>query len=243
MVYSNSRSRPFKSRRFPKRKPKTHRPAPVSQALTIPRNLSSKSLMPDKFFTKLNYVETTFTIDPTTGGVPAAHVFSANGMYDPSQTTTGHQPRGFDTFMTLYDHYTVIGSKIDVYFCQEPGTAYYNNTVGISLRDSASVSSDVNDYLENRHVVSGILASASSAETSQPPSHLSLTYSTKKFLGISHPMSEVNVRGSAAANPGEEAFFHVFASPLQSIDGSALRCQARIEYLCVFTEPKVLTQS
>lgn len=244
MVYSPRRS--MVSRRHPRRTFKRRpfrRPLPVTQGVTVPRNLSSKSLMPDKFFTKLIYVETTFTIDPTAGGVPGVHIFSANGMYDPSQTTVGHQPRGFDTFMSLYDHYTVIGSKIDVHFCQEPGTAYYNNSVGISLRDSAVVSSDVNDYLENRHVVSGILTSAASTETSQQPIHLALSYSTKQFLGISHPLSEVSARGSASGNPAESAYFHCFSSPLQSIDGSSLRCQARIEYLCVFTEPKVVAQS
>ena len=52
----------------------------------------------------------------------------ANGLYDPQVSTGGHQPRGFDEFMTTYDMYTVHGSRASGSFMYEG----YNGPVALS---------------------------------------------------------------------------------------------------------------
>lgn len=47
-------------------------------------------------------------------GVMANYVFSCNGMYDPDITGTGGQPLYFDQMTAIYNHYTVIGSKVTI---------------------------------------------------------------------------------------------------------------------------------
>jgi len=42
----------------------------------------------------------------------AQHTFRCNNIYDPDATGGGHQPRHFDILAEVYDHYTVLGSKM-----------------------------------------------------------------------------------------------------------------------------------
>ncbi len=70
-------------------------------------------------------------LDPGAGAM-AAHIFSANGLFDPDITGVGHQPYSFDQWMAVYDHYHVVGAKISVTFLSTQEAAA-NNHVGVSL--------------------------------------------------------------------------------------------------------------
>ncbi len=193
------------------------------------------SPLPKKIFTKLKYQDI-FTINPGIG-TPGVQVFSCNGLFDPNITGTGHQPRGFDQLMAMYDHYVVLGSKITVWF-----SATLESTLcGVAARDSATVEVDVNEYIEdtvNAYTCMG--ETGSGAE----PKKIVLKNSIRKFLGRSNVMSDSQLKGSSAANPTEQAFYHVYSEALDpALDLGALHCSAEIEYLVALIEPKQPTQS
>lgn len=48
------------------------------------------------------------------GTSPYPYVFRGNSLFDPDFTSTGHQPRYFDTYMQLYSKYKVLGSRIRI---------------------------------------------------------------------------------------------------------------------------------
>lgn len=200
-----------------------------------------KAPMPNRFATKLRYVSYA-DIDPGLGGTAGVQIVNAMGCYDPDVTGIGHQPRALDQLMTMYDHYTVIGSKITVQFMHKFNNNGYNLMIGIAVKDSTTPYADPNDYLEGRNVVSSILPATHATDT-VPTRTLSKTFSTKKFMGISHPLSSSNSRGSASNNPGDAGFFHIFVAPFQAVDNSPIIVQYRIDYLVVFTEPKQPAQS
>lgn len=205
------------------------------------RSAFTKAPIPNKFATKLRY-QSYNSINPGVAGIAGVHVISANGLFDPDITGVGHQPRGFDQFMTMYDHYTVVGSKITVNFSQLYGNAYDSMQIGLSLKDSSTVYSDPNEYQEGRNVRSAILASCNSTQATHTKT-LTMHSSTKKFLGVSHPLSSSILRGDAASNPSEEAYFHIWCAPNSTADNPAIVINFRIEYLVVFTEPKNPSQS
>lgn len=203
----------------------------------------SKAPMPNNFGAKLRYAET-FTIDPGTVGVAGVHVFSANGLYDPNITGVGHQPRGFDQLMTMYDHYTVVGSKITATF-STAGIAGAGGPllVGVAVKDSDSVYTDKNDYMEGRNVVSRVL-DRSAVDNESHSLVLKKAYSTRKFLGISKPLSNSLIRGTSGANPSEQAYFHLFSAIVTgTADAPVIEVSVVIDYLVVFTEPKQPSQS
>jgi len=186
------------------------------------------------------------TINPGVAGIAGVHVINANGLWDPDTTGSGHQPRGFDQLMALYDHYVVVGAKLKVTFMYQYGLSYYNHEIGINLKDTNTVHQDKSDYLEGRNFVTSVMPAFTSgtAAGAAPMRTLSYKSSTKKFLGRSNVMSDPELKGGVTSNPTEGLFFHVWASPTNSsVDQEPLGIRWTIDYLCILIEPKQPGQS
>lgn len=206
------------------------------------RNMLYKAPMPNKFATKLRYVGQT-TINPGVAGSAAVHVINAIGCYDPDITGVGHQPRGFDELMSMYDHYTVIGSKITVSFTQAYASSYNPMYIGIALKDDVTTYTDPNDYLEGRNLVSAVLP-AHYVNNPATMRTLSKSFSLRKFLSVTKAMSSNQYRGTSSSNPNDGAYFHIFGAPVNSgADEPAININFRIDFLVVFTEPRQPAQS
>lgn len=191
-----------------------------------------------KLPSKLIYAEQ-FSLNPGVGGTNDVMIFSCNGMYDPNITSTGHQPRGFDELMALYDHYTVIGAKITIDVVNTDTTTA--QMVTLSVHDFTSTSAVNNDYLENRYIKKILLAPEPSGSSK---GRVSIKLNPNKYLGVSKPLAEDTVKGSATANPTEQCYFHVTGFPVDGVtDTSPIQCVARIEYYSIWTEPKQPAQS
>lgn len=191
--------------------------------------------LPKSFKTRLRYSEAV-TLNPGTGGSASVNIMAANGLYDPNLTGVGHQPRGWDEIIPLYNHATVIGSRCTVEFINRDGAA--SQLVGIALRPSTTSEVDPNNYTEGQCVKYALLNATGGLDSK------TMTYSfNNRFLGISSPMSTALVRNSSSANPTELATYHIFAANPYGTDSGAVECLVTIEYVVVFTEPKTPTQS
>lgn len=217
------------------RKKFTRKRRRVSRRKSIPRNL-----IPTKLARRFKYA-TTFQLDPVSGGNVAVHTFTCNGMYDPDITLTGHQPLGFDEYSNFYDHYTVIGAKITVSFNASASTTLVGSArVGISVRDKTDFGGTTNALIEQGATRTAIVSPLSSNN------QRTLTYKVNpgKFLGMSKPLNNQNLRGDAISNPQEQCYFIVFAGALDDLaNTSVIYCTATIEYTAVLTERKFLSTS
>ncbi len=99
-----------RKRRSRKRRPRRRRRKAFNNVMTIRR-----SPMALKFKATLLYTDE-INLDPGVAGVAAYHSFRANDCFDPDETGVGHQPRGFDQIIPMYEHFTVIGSKMKATF-------------------------------------------------------------------------------------------------------------------------------
>lgn len=192
----------------------------------------SKSPMPTRFYTKLLYTDT--YAHTTTVGSTSDCIYSCNGLYDPNITQTGHQPRGFDQIMTMYNHYTVLGAKIKMTLYTDSSLA---SMATISVRDDASTLSGLNDCIEYSYGVKKLV--------SQEKGQTILTYSVNpnKYLSVLSPIGEDSVKGSVAANPSEQAYFHTTVTAMDEASSTTVYAIVEIEYICVFTEPNQPTAS
>lgn len=200
---------------------------------TVPRGLFSKRVK-----MRHKYV-TTLALNPGSSGSVAYHKFSANGMYDPDITGTGHQPMGFDQYASFYAHYTVIASKITCVFVSEASGNTGSTLVSLSLAPGTATPLDATDLMEGPHTRFSVLtgSNASSKKT------LSLGFSAKKFFS-QNPMSEDNNAGTNGANPAEQAQFHIGVSNmLLGIDPTTVRVLVYLSYIAVWHEPKNVTGS
>lgn len=191
---------------------------------------------------KLRYT-TEINLNPGAAGAAASYVFGANAMYDPDITGGGHQPKGFDEWMTFYDHYTVVGSKITVQpavFATVAAPSWW----GILISDDGLYASGraVDDIVESagKPGMAGILSSQVGG-VSNP--NKTRKFSCKKFFRKKNIVGSADYRGTAAANPNEMGYYEVWACGLGATDGDTFKALVTIDFLAVMTEPKILAQS
>jgi hypothetical protein len=171
-----------------------------------------------------------------TSGAMASHVFSANGMFDPDITSTGHQPMGFDQLVLSYNHYTVTSARMIATFHNNSVTT---PNISVSVNGSSTpvtVATDLVEFGLGDHTVLERVSVAGSVKT------LESKVSIKRFEGVDDALDVIELRGSSAANPAEQTYFHVQTWDPGAIT-TALIVEVIIEYTAVWTEPRVLSAS
>jgi len=170
-------------------------------------------------------------------GSAGAYVFSANGLFDPDITGTGHQPMGFDQMMLFYNHYTVTNSRMRLQY--EAGSAVAP-TVCLAVSGTSTALTASTQIMETGRCVLGWPTSIGVAM-----SHGSLTSfcNLRTFQGLRNVIDDPDMRGDAASNPTEQVYYIVYVwCPNDSTVVSA-SIQGLIEFDTIFHEPKAPPQS
>lgn len=176
----------------------------------------------------------------TTAGALSVYNFSANGLFDPNITGTGHQPMGFDTMMTYYEQYTVLRSKISV--------TVYNTGVLCPNRVAVSLAPDTTTpvlpgFVENGQLVMRALdcLSATVNGSVRKIEVLSLNCDVMRYFGRSgnerEMLDDVNLYGTVAANPVEQVYFQISTWGMEGQNGS-ISFDVVLEYDAIFWEPR-----
>lgn len=221
--------RKYKKRTYRKKK-KAYRSRKALTSNYVP------SGMPTTRVAKLRYVEH-ISLQSVLGNI-ATYVFSANDLFDPNHTGTGHQPMGFDQWATLFNHYTVLGSR-----CTAKVGFKANNVsasmVGIYITDGKiSPYTDSDQFQEARKGQTRMLSSGQSF-----PVKLAQNYSAKRFHNVTDVNDNISRLGAAVStSPVEEAYFNLW---VQTKDGATknFSLTVEIDYIVTFSEPKDMTQS
>lgn len=216
-------------RKYLKRKPKRRFRKRKSKVL-------SNGPLSIKMKTRMRYNECV-SITPVTSQ-SAGYVFRCNSLMDPNATGVGHQPRGYDQLMTLYDHYTVIGAKITARIFN---SSTQPATIGIAIKDESTPYTDPEDYMESRVLTTRTLGARGAGEATNAT--LSMAVNPNKFLGISNPLASAFVRGGLAVNPAEMCYFHIFAYDPSGDTPGTISIDVTIDFTAVLTEPKQPTKS
>ena len=188
---------------------------------------------------KLPYSEGKLTMTQGASGQPTAYVFTANGLYDPNITGTGHQPMGFDQMMLFYEHYTVTKSKITVNFINVSVTD--PACVGVLIAPDATIGTDANTLLENGMYVKKVLTIPAGGSST---GSITCSANISKINGKKDVKSENDFRGDITANPAEQTYFHVFSyNPFAAVQNNSVYFEVLIEYDAIFTEPRKMVPS
>lgn len=177
-----------------------------------------------------------FQLNPTAGGVPGTKRFRANGIHDPDVDLGGHQARGFDQYMQMYDHYTVTKCTAKVWF---DNNSEQSGCLGVlHVRDSSVdfiLQSDIMEY-GMKTVVPLMGANSGSGGSVMPAATIAVDIA--KFLGIKDLLDSREASGMATTDPAEEVILQVSAFPINTGDGQPINCAIELEYEVVFHEPK-----
>lgn len=180
------------------------------------------------------YVEKAVSLNPGSAGVATSYVYSANGLYDPNITGVGAQPQGFDQMAALFDHYTVVYSKITVdFFNSDTANSVY---CGVRAKDNAASTSNTFNLICGEST--GMLLTPQ-----RDAGTVIRSMNVSKFLGRPRILSEDSLRGDISNNPAEQAYWHIYAVPNNTVDMGEILCLVKIDYVTIWTEPKSLNGS
>lgn len=205
---------------------------------------------PTKYTTRMKCTHfITLNMSPEGSATGLNNYFRANSAFDPDASgVSGHQPRGYDQLSAIYDHYTVIGSKLTASF--DPQVDNFSNVsmyCYARLIDGMRGMPTLVDMCEDKFGKTKLLPAAGRIGTKGQP-QIRLRYSPYKFHGVSRKDSIVNnpnFRATVFDNPEEDAFYEVgiICAESTSTDPAPVVCRVDIEYIVVFTEPKPITAS
>jgi len=220
-----------------------------NRAATAPSGRSAHSdlryrtpLFPPRFTKRLVYVETGLTVTGISG-LAGNYFFSANGMFDPNVTGTGHQPMGFDQMMLMYNHYTITASKITVTGVNNSASGFYATLACYLSPDTTSIT-DPSTLMENGFIVWKPLY-----PITQPGSIAKLNMNCNVGTYFARDgnarelLEDTDLYGTAAANPNDQVYFVICAYSETGANTVSVSFTVELEYTAIFWEPKKLTQS
>lgn len=235
-VQTTYRKRVRNNSRYVKRvKRNSYRPSPN---MIVPTRNSSiargypRGPAPRTMRTVLRYSESLITVDGGAAGTSDAYVFSANGLFDPNITGTGHQPRGFDQYMGLYTYYVVVASRIIAKYAAAPAETL-NQMIGLAPIAIATENTDPKDYMEQQGNVYDFLRPGVSSASKT----LKVEVDLKSWFGASSLMDDDLLRGDSGQNPSRQLYYHVWASGVQAVNPTAIDVNVLIEYDVIFFTP------
>lgn len=167
-----------------------------------------------------------------------SYVYSANGLFDPDITSTGHQPLFFDPMMQLYNHYTVQRARIQVIANSTVGSV--PTRAGLMISGDTSVSTDFRVNLENGQVSTVVLESKQQFGSA---ARLFREVDIAKFQGVVNVLDDPDLRGAANANPAEQTYFHLLLWNPETVAVPGVQFDVAIEYDVVFQEPRKMPLS
>lgn len=220
-----------RSKYYGKRKPKRR----YKRKYALKRNIHGMSSgFPKTRTVSLRYCE--LGSITSTLGILEGYPFRANSIFDPRANTGGHQPMGYDTWASLYNHYVVLGAKITVLVGAANGadngqfTIYTSDDLVIPYTDSTG-------FIEAKRGSTKMITNARNQVK------LTSTFSAKKFFNITDVKDNFDRVGSTVGdNPPEQSYFNLI---YQDLTGSTTTVQftAIIDYIVAFSEPKDHVQS
>lgn len=191
---------------------------------------------PSRKLVKLRYCQQ-ISINPSVGLI-GTHVFRANSLYDPDQTTTGHQPANFDKWMTWYDQYTVLGSQIKITYTPTGAGSTTPGYLGCMLTENGteiSTIGSVESLLEQSHAKHAMRTVG--INTNSSPTYVVQKFSAKKFFGkTSGIIGDGAYEGTTSGSPSEGAFFEVFIASINGNDPGAINLLVQIDYIAMLSE-------
>lgn len=172
-----------------------------------------KQPFPKQYTSRLKYAETvTITLN---GSGLGSYLFSANGLFDPNISGTGHQPMYFDQLMTIYNHYTVTASKIKA----TPLASGTYSSIWTLLKDDDTGINPTGYYTVIERPDS---VTTTEVLVSQPAKPLWQSFDARATFG-GDPLAQDSLQGTVAANPTEQTYYVVYCNggtvgALQGVD-------------------------
>lgn len=200
-------------------------------------------LLKNKTTAHLRYVDTV-SVDAGSAAI-ASHVYSANGLFDPDVTGTGHQPLMYDEYKLLYGMYRVISSKIKVTPVPTSNTSSVPALYGVFTEFDATLGYSLGTSIieDQRNKGSwGLFSSTTGDRNPHMRQSKRASFNAKRMLSPEGADNATAV-STNTATAGFDAFYQIWASSIAGNDPGNVTFIVQIDYIVEFTEPVLVTPS
>ena len=197
-------------------------------------NVPRQFAFPSNIITRMRYA----AVKPMTSTTLTGNVWRMNSIFDPDLTAAGHQPLYYDQFAGIYNHYTVIGSKLTCKFTRISGAMA--QIVGINVDDDSTFSTSFETLMEQNLGVNQILGLADGGDASTV---LTVTYAPQENEGIDPYAGSDLVRTPFGSNPNEAFNAYTWGISSDATTSCVTYLDVEIEYTVLLSELITPTQS
>lgn len=218
-----------------------------------PLRLTMKSGgLTDSAIIKFRYSQA-FTLDPSDVFESASRIYSANSLYDPDVTGTGHQPYLYDFWSQVYSKYTVTGARCVMYPEYQNSGNLTPGTFGIIISKDTTLPATWNND-QFYETVNGVGTKNKMGGTIQfvqagnSRARVVKNFSARKFLGIKDPTDGNTYSGltgnlGTGSSPATQVYFlpYYLSNGVagSANDPSATTFRVIIDYIAVLQDVKL----
>lgn len=186
----------------------------------------SPSLIPDRYFCKLNYSEQ-FGITTSTSYNNRIYQTS---LYDPRYSSGGHQPLGFDQMATLYDKYIVYGMKYVITVNNESAASA---NIAAIFKNVTTVTTGIETIIERPYSTVRVLGPDSGSRNTAT---FSKYMSVNKIYGVPKKMINMDDKfnASTSSTPSQPCYLHLFQSTVDGVSSVTVCYTVKIIYYACF---------
>lgn len=192
--------------------------------------------LPDRLRVKLKYAD----VYPLITSAAQIYRFKGNGLVDPDDTGTGHQPYMFDQWAAMYDRYRVYGSSILVDAINVSATVAAqlvvyptaaNSTTANTIAEASEIPRSVRTYLM--------------PVASRFPVRVKRYVSTRSIEGLARGTVEIDdtYASVSTTNPNNLWYWNVVAESLDLTTTLNMYFTVKIMYYVEFYSPTIQVQS
>jgi len=229
-----------------RRKKFVRRRRPVRRRRVVRRRVVRRRSIPRSPFSAVKLVKLKYA-DILNFSVPAAPSIGytrirCNSIFDPDYDNSGtnHQPMFRDELAAIYNHYQVLGAKINVKFMANDKA----QVCGIYVDDDAAApAANISRLMEQKKAQWRLLGSGSTTPYGQRPVSLTHKWSARKFLGRALA-NQASSSAAVGSNPTEDVFFMLFCAATTDLDDpGSQQVIINVEYIVRFSEMTTVAQS
>jgi len=202
--------------------------------------------IPNTKMVRLRYAQQFLLSDSGLGdGLSDQQLIRANSLFDPDYSGVGHQPRYYDQYTPMYNHYLVLGSKIRVSgHMGVAGTSNISNgRLTVRLLDTVTtpdIPDSIIDLLESKNTVSIPIHNQAVGNATR---WLTKTFSAKKFFGVKDMKDNHQLGAYYTANPTIDAWFNIVVMGASTGTLSTSYITVIIDYIALLTQVKNVADS
>lgn len=166
------------------------------------------------------------------------YTWRGNSLYDPDYTSSSpldHQPNGFDQWATLYNKFTVLGSKCKVRLYNSDGGSPIKFALGAALTASPPDNAE-----GNPNTWGSVLTPSDGSKSFQT---ITRFMSTKKIFQVRDVIDNPAFDCTASADATKQWFWNLQMYNMDGLSNIAVNADVKITYYVRMKERKVLTYS